>query len=299
MARPTGNTLGRRAALALLAGLVISTGAQVKATPSATGDARFTSVSPEPAGTGRTTLTGTARYAAESTAWGHATVTDRHTGQRTPVALDYGRLYAFGSSTIALSGPRFAAEFRGMPFYNGGHSGELAEETVKRLGSHPAQNAAFRPTHGQRGAILLLNLGKNNLNGAGGTRDVGTLLQWTRDAVAWNGGTNVLVMGHFVNTHTPRSGSALRDGVIAYNVAARAEFGRQFVDLGGFLTSPEVWGYAGISPTPADRQEQATGNKPPSLSRDSAHLNPAAEAALARLVHEHLSELGWVRSRPG
>ena len=89
----------------------------------------------------------------------------------------------------------------------------------------------------------------------GWTTNVGTLLRWTQDAVAWNGGINALVMGHFINTRTPHTGSALREKVTAYNEGARAEFGRQFLDLGGFLTSPAVWGYAGITPTAADRRE--------------------------------------------
>lgn len=289
-----GGTLSRRTTLAVLAAAVVTTGGCRQAQASGTADARVTSALRQPVAAGRTALTGTARYTCDSTPWGHVVVTDLRTGQHTPLAPDYGRLYGFGSSTIALSGPRFAAEFQGTPYYNGGRGGDLAEETLARLGSHPVRGAD-PPDHGQRGNLLILNLGKNNLNGGGGTKDVGTLLQWTRDAVTWNGGSNALVMGHFINTYTPRTGSRFRKRVTAYNQAARTEFGRQFLDLGGFLASPAVWGYAGIDPTAADRREQAAGNKPPSLSKDKAHLNPAGEVAVARWVHENLSALGWLR----
>lgn len=359
MAIHTGNPLSRRTVLAVMAGAVVSAGGLSPSRPSAAHDAQFASALHAPVARGRTVLTGTPRYAHDSTQWGHLLVTDLQTGQRTPVATDYGRLAAFGSSTVELAGPRFATEFPGIPFHNGGRGGELAEQTLARLGSRPVrveaatipasgpvilrapnmagtvrsmvpytgtlagvkgtlsasggqrgaviftrthpgspvtvrEGAVFRPGHGQRGCILLLNLGKNNLNGSDGTQDVNTLLRWTRDAVAWNGGVNVLVMGHFVNTDTPRTGSALRERVTAYNRAARAEFGGWFFDLGGFITSPNVWDYAGIIPTAADRRQQAAGNKPPSLSRDHAHLNSAGEAAVARHLREHLTGLGWV-----
>jgi hypothetical protein len=332
-----GGRLSRRTALALLAGVVASAGAHVPARPPLAHEAQYTWMLRQPM----------------------AEVESGQGGQGTPVAADYGRLAAFGSSTIDYAGPRFAREFQGMPFYNGGRAGEAAEETLARLGSRPvrveevtlpasgrvivqAQNmpdsagsmapyagtlagvegtlstrgrhqgaftftrtdagdpvevsegSAFRPGHGQRGGILILNLGKNNLSGSGGTDDVDTLLQWTRDAVAWNGEANTLVMGHFVNTHTPRTGSALREGVSAYNEAARSEFGGQCFDLGGFVTSSEVWEHAGITPTAADRRQQKAGNKPPSLSRDNAHLNLAGEAAMAHRIHEHLSGLEWL-----
>jgi hypothetical protein len=354
-----GGKLGRRSALAVMAVVAASAVGHPQARPAGTYNAQFAAVLSGPGAEGRTMVTGTSRYAHGSTLWGHQVVTDLQIGRRTLVTTDFGRLAAFGSSTVEFAGPQFGSEFRGLPFYNGGRGGEVAEETLARLGSRPvrvdaatippsgpvilrAENMAgavrslapysgtlagvkgtvspsgrrqdalaftrtrpgspvrvregadVLPGHGHRGCILILNLGKNNLNGSRGTRDVNTLLQWTRDAVAWNGGTNALVMGHFVNTYTPRSGSELREGVTAYNTAARAEFGGRFFDLGGFISSFAVWEYAGITPTAADRREQASGNKPPSLSSDSTHLNPTGAAALARRVHEHLSGLGWL-----
>jgi len=353
-----GGTLSRRTALAVLAGAVVSGCAPARTQAPVREDVQPASMLRAPGAEG-----GTGRYSHDSTPWAHLFVPDLDTGQRAPVTADYGRLAAFGSSTVALAGPRFSSEFRGMPFYNGGRGGEVAEQTLARLGSRPmrvdaltipahgpvvvrAENmagvvrpidpyggtlagvkgtvsasgrrhgaytftrtarglpveveagTAFLPVHGQRGCILILNVGKNNLGGAHGTSDVSTLLQWTRDAVAWNGGMSTLVMGHFVNTYTRRTGSALREGVNAYNAAASAEFGERFFDLGGFLTSPHVWKYAGIAPTADDRRQQAAGNKPPSLSRDNNHLNRDGEAAVARRVHEHLVWLRWPHAQP-
>lgn len=50
----------------------------------------------------------------------------------------------------------------------------------------------------------------------------------------------------------------------------------------------------GTRPTPEDLMEQARGNKPPSLSSNSAHLNAVGYAVLRRVIEGKLENLSWL-----
>jgi hypothetical protein len=150
-----------------------------------------------------------------------------------------------------------------------------------------------------RDAVTVLNIGKNNL--AGTSTPVEDLVKWTVEAYDYATATGkyVLVMGHFVNTDTPAD-SAIRDRVDAYNAAMEEHFGARFVDVGSYVASERIWDATGISPSDRDREQQALGNKPPSLSAaqgdgvDRLHLNTAGTRALEKLVEDRiLVELNW------
>lgn len=102
-----------------------------------------------------------------------------------------------------------------------------------------------------------------------------------------------LVLGHFVNTGMEAS-SPSRYNIRTINDAHAARYGAAFLDVSGYLTGPQVWKDAGITPTAEDLAEQSKGNKPPSLSSDSGHLNTAGYAAVRALIASRLVSLGWV-----
>lgn len=168
------------------------------------------------------------------------------------------------------------------------------------------EGTPFIPVKGRefRTGINHLNIGKNNLTGKHRAEtDPETIIRWTYDAYDWLTVSNprVLVWGHFVNTGTPES-SPFRERIHRVNGALKARYGPRYVDLDGLLTHLGVWEITGVRPTASDLREQALGNKPPSLSQDTAHLNAAGYEALRHVIEHRLSELAWLppaRERTG
>ena len=101
-----------------------------------------------------------------------------------------------------------------------------------------------------------------------------------------------IVLGHFVNTTLPASDSS-RANIRRINEAHAARFGDAFLDVGTYLTGPQVWEDTGITPTEDDLREQRIGNKPPSLSSDNGHMNAAGYRAVRRLLTQRIERLGW------
>lgn len=102
----------------------------------------------------------------------------------------------------------------------------------------------------------------------------------------------VAVLTLFVDsTQTPES-TSFRN-VQAINTWRRETFGDMVYDLDGYILSPQIWVDSGISPTPGDLAQQASGVKPDSLSSDFAHLNAAANAAVTLDFERFLKERGW------
>lgn len=78
------------------------------------------------------------------------------------------------------------------------------------------------------------------------------------------------------------------------NARSAATFGPAFVDVAAWLASPQAWEDTGVSPTTDDLTAQAKRELPPSLALDSAHLNPAGNTGLAKLIDRHMTGLGWL-----
>lgn len=154
---------------------------------------------------------------------------------------------------------------------------------------------AIVPTHGVRQGVVILNMGKNGLTGGSGHEESTEFVQQaTLDAYHWFGALTkpVLVVGHFVDTNTPAD-SPIRAKIDAYNSWARRRFGGRFVDLAAYLTSAQVWTDTGLTPTQTDLDQQALGNKPPSLSTDDLHLNGAGNDAVRSFIKAKIDGLGW------
>lgn len=156
-------------------------------------------------------------------------------------------------------------------------------------------DAPFLPDQGlaSRDAVTLLWMGKNDFSRFDdGTEK--TVIERTDAAFDWLAPMTkrVLVLGHFVDDVTP-VGTVERKQIYATNAAHAARYGDLFVDIDKFLTTDQVWNLTGLTPTAADLEAQATGNKPPSLSNDAQHLNAAGYEAVKMLLIQRFNQLGW------
>lgn len=78
-------------------------------------------------------------------------------------------------------------------------------------------------------------------------------------------------------------------------VRLRSLYPTHYLDLQGYLTSPDVWTHTGITPTQADLDAQAQGMTPPSLFDDVTHYSRATAQAIAtHLIAPHITGKGWV-----
>ncbi len=165
----------------------------------------------------------------------------------------------------------------------------VAGEAVTVTGEMP-----FVPKDGplQRAAVTFLNLGKNNLQSGQPAEEV---IEHTDRSFAWLAPIvkRVIVMGQFANVGTDAN-SLVATRLAAVNKHCAQRYGRQFFDLGGYLTSAQIWTDTSVTPTAADLEQQAIGNIPPSLAAgDGAHMLPVARAAVALKIKAQVLSLGW------
>ncbi|MCP3735614.1 hypothetical protein M9979_12095 [Sphingomonas sp. RP10(2022)] len=73
-----------------------------------------------------------------------------------------------------------------------------------------------------------------------------------------------------------------------------AAFGRRFVNLRAYLSSPAALAREGITPTQDDLDAMAIGNVPPSIRVDPTHGNSHFYKLIAYLVNQRLTELEWL-----
>lgn len=163
------------------------------------------------------------------------------------------------------------------------------------------EGSEFIPTalNGRKRDVIFLNPGKNtittNLADWGVERQITLAEKMAEDLGIAEG--RVLFIGHFVNT-TTAAGHSNRTKIGTFNNYFKQKYGERFFDLNGYLTGSQVWTDTGITPTQADLDEQALGNKPPSLSADNGHMNAAGYAAVAARLVERASSLGWLPAPP-
>ncbi len=157
-----------------------------------------------------------------------------------------------------------------------------------------ASEQPFIPVDGplHRADVTFLNPGKNDIQSNQPAEDVirrtDASYEWLSPLVK-----RVIVIGQFVNTNTP-AGGVVATRLAAINQHLAARYGRQFFDLGGYLTSAQIWIDTGVTPTATDLAQQAIGNIPPSLAAaDGAHMLPVARAAVALKLKALVISLGW------
>ncbi|OGL21864.1 hypothetical protein A2707_00735 [Candidatus Saccharibacteria bacterium RIFCSPHIGHO2_01_FULL_45_15] len=145
------------------------------------------------------------------------------------------------------------------------------------------------------GSVILLNTGKNTLTTTRTGWDAQRVIDLTDQIAAKFGGASgrVLVIGQFNNTNHPAS-STTRDRITLVNNSQKATYGDRYFDLHAYLTGTQVWTDTGITPTTEDTDQQALGNKPPSLSTDNGHMNGSAYLAVVNKIMARLLELAWL-----
>lgn len=203
---------------------------------------------------------------------------------------------------VTCSNVRAAAYFRNTDGFLNGVKGTLKAtdsdftftrwttgEAVAVTGELP-----FIPVDGplHRADVTFLNLGKNDIQSNQLAEDVikriDASFSWLSPLVK-----RVIVIGQFANTGTP-AGGLVATRLAAINKHCAARYGRQFYDLGAYLSGAQIWTDTGVSPTSTDLAEQALGNIPPSLAAaDGAHMLPVARAAVALKLKALVISLGW------
>lgn len=215
-----------------------------------------------------------------------------------------GVIPAAAGSTVTLSCSNVAPiqYFRPTQGYLNGVKGTLSSTdtafSFKReaAGSDVASvgEFAFCPIDGpdHRADVTFLNMGKNDTNylyeTAGMIARIDASYDWLAPLVK-----RVIVMGQFKNVGT-QPGSFAARALTEVDAYCQKRYGRQFYDLGAYLTSSQVWADTGITPTQADLDQQALGNLAPSLSLDNAaHMNAKTRTAVAAQLKARVLELGW------
>lgn len=217
-----------------------------------------------------------------------------------------GQIPASGGVTVTASTMPASSYLRAFAGTLAGVAGTLSSTDTVLTFTRAADGAAvavpadtpFLPAVAAqyRTAAVILNIGKNNFSSSIAPNDGPAIAALTDQAFAWLSPLvkRVVIMGHAVNRDTAAV-STLRDRVLACNAQLSATYGGLYFDLQGYMVSPQIWTDNGVTPTQADLDAQATGNKPPSLSLDDQHFNAAGDAAVAKALRRFVVTLGWYK----
>lgn len=217
------------------------------------------------------------------------------------VTIDGGSIPASGAVTVTGKNVTPTSALKAFSGTLLGIPGTLTSSdtalTFTRLGSGQAVTSSstieFIPDEGprHRSDVMLLWMGKNDLN-AGST--VASVLDYTNRSFDWlyPMAKRCLVLGHFSDTQAEVGGVVMQN-INAINAAYASRYGDLFIDVNALILSAQIWTMTGITPTSTDLQQQASGVKPSSLSRDNYHLNEAANAAIATVILQRIRTLEW------
>lgn len=151
-------------------------------------------------------------------------------------------------------------------------------------------DSKFIPEEGpkHRGDTAFLWMGKNNINSPDRViAETDASYEFFAPLVK-----RVIVMGHFMNGNQPAV-STTRTNLLRVNATHKARYGATYFDVQDYLTSAEVWADSGLTPTEEDLAQQAIGNKPPSISVDTGHLNDKGYLIVSNRLKKHVQALGW------
>lgn len=140
--------------------------------------------------------------------------------------------------------------------------------------------------------VTLLGVGKNNLTQRSHVDLVNEYVQTMVDYLTPKY-PRFLILGHHHNTGLAGDDNFARPHVDQVNEYCRDTYGPLFFDTIGVYSDLDRWAAAGITPTQADLDDLALGNKPPSLAHDTSHFNADGYRLLATAIREHLADLGW------
>lgn len=227
-------------------------------------------------------------------------------GARPALLLPQGGVIpASGSVQVACSNVAPNASFKPTQGTLAGVLGTLIPGTV--AGADPwtfsrassgepvsiATEQPFLPTQGyaHRADFTLFNEGKNDINSG---QPMEQTYAWHSLAFDWMSPfvKRIVVINHFGHSGNPDPSHTAKIKQLNAYIARR--YPTQYFDLLAYLSSQQVWVDTGITPTAADRKDQADGCLPASLSRDGmAHMNAATRAAAANKLRSFIASLNW------
>ena len=143
-----------------------------------------------------------------------------------------------------------------------------------------------------RDSVALLGVGKNNLTQRYHVDLVNEYVDTMVDYLTPKY-PRFLILGHHHNTGLAGDDNFARPHVDQVNAYNRDTYGPLYFDTIGVYSDLDRWEAAGITPTQADLDDLALGNKPPSLARDTSHFNADGYRILATAIREHMADLGW------
>lgn len=150
-----------------------------------------------------------------------------------------------------------------------------------------------KPVEYQPG-VAFLNMAKNTLTAPTAWGSFEECIRLTNLIYEYfsGAGRHVLMIGHF-QTAAHQSGSVGFQNIASYNAYLNACYRARFIDIQGYVSSPQVWTDTGIKPTQTDLDAQVAQTIPPSLQLDAMHLNSTTNSAIAKLIRAKLETLGW------
>ena len=140
--------------------------------------------------------------------------------------------------------------------------------------------------------VTLLGVGKNNLTQRYHVDLVNEYVDTMVDYLTPKY-PRFLILGHHHNTGLAGDDNFARPHVDQVNAYNRDTYGPLYFDTIEVYSDLDRWAEAGITPTQADLDDLALGNKPPSLAHDTSHFNADGYRILATAIREHMADLGW------
>lgn len=146
-----------------------------------------------------------------------------------------------------------------------------------------------------RNGVQVIWIGKNNLMGNYPSDDcVGSLLKNTNDMINFTGGQikRTIVMTHFVNKFEPID-SDKRARINLCNHLYKLYYKQNCFDVEPLLLGTQIFTDLGITRTIEDAEQQALGNVPPSLHRDTVHLATSVNTYIMNKLKLFIQSKGW------
>lgn len=147
-----------------------------------------------------------------------------------------------------------------------------------------------------RDGILILNIGKNNLTSDDVT--INTALNTFNHTVKFidyirSVFKKIIILDQYVDINTAAE-APVRARIKEFNRLMKEKYGESVLNVYEYLID-QAFIDGGYTKTPADIQQIALGNLPNTWSRDTWHMNSAAEdLIIEHLIKPKLSSLGWV-----
>lgn len=145
----------------------------------------------------------------------------------------------------------------------------------------------FKP---ESNSIFILNLGKNDLLSSNHS-EINKEFKSCVDFIYKNYSSKIYLINHFSATD---ANDNLINSIKIFNTYIKSISPSKLLDLNSYLLSLDIWKDSNITPTKQDLENQKKLKLPPSLSRDSIHLNNETNNIIAHKIYEDLTKFKWI-----